>query len=693
GSKLYKAITHAEEPTMPPKKEKLPDKELEVVRKWIAGGALENASGKPAVAQKPKVDLSTVASGAGKPTGPVAYPHALSAETIVRTARPGALVSLAASPWAPLAAIGGQKQILLYNTKSFDLLGVLPFNDGLPYVLRFSRNGSVLLAGGGVGAKSGRVVLYDVNTGNPVTEVGDEFDAVIAADISADQSIVALGGPQKVVKGYSVADGKLLYTIKKHTDWITAIAFSPDGQFLGTADRAGGISVWEAKTGHELFTLAGHKEAVSDLAFRDDSLVMASCSTDGTAKLWNLDEGKEIKSWAAHGNYRPPTGAVGAGTFDPAVGTLSIAFTHDGRIVTCGRDKRVRTWDPNGGGGKQLEPAFDDVALHATFDDDGKHVIAGDYTGKIRVWALPELKAAGELSLDPPSLADRLEAAVKKLTESKPNLERAIADAAAVQEKAKQAEADLQAAKTAAERAKQAVPEAESRAKAAADAAGAAAEMMKKAQADAESKQKEAAKLASAAQQAEQNAKNSTNNAGPDLRPLETAVTEKQKSLDEATKALDDAKAASEKSPDDKDLKQKFDDAQARVGRRTKRLEEAKKTLETARQNKQNAPDPGDEVAKAKAEAEKAAEAAKSAKQAAEDAAKAVEKAKVDAKAAADAIAKAKADADAKAFEKGLPQAPERLKARQAELEKLKTAAAAAKTDSEKSAEELKSRD
>src|SRR5580704_17176214 len=34
GSKLYKAVTHAEDPTMPPKKDKLPDKELEVLRKW-----------------------------------------------------------------------------------------------------------------------------------------------------------------------------------------------------------------------------------------------------------------------------------------------------------------------------------------------------------------------------------------------------------------------------------------------------------------------------------------------------------------------------------------------------------------------------------------------------------------------------------------------------------------------------------
>src|SRR5215467_5702145 len=40
GSKLWKALTHGEEPFMPPNRPKLPDKELEVFKKWIAGGLL-----------------------------------------------------------------------------------------------------------------------------------------------------------------------------------------------------------------------------------------------------------------------------------------------------------------------------------------------------------------------------------------------------------------------------------------------------------------------------------------------------------------------------------------------------------------------------------------------------------------------------------------------------------------------------
>src|SRR5438445_13716004 len=38
GSKLWKALTHSEEPYMPPNRAKLDDKELDLFKKWIAGG-------------------------------------------------------------------------------------------------------------------------------------------------------------------------------------------------------------------------------------------------------------------------------------------------------------------------------------------------------------------------------------------------------------------------------------------------------------------------------------------------------------------------------------------------------------------------------------------------------------------------------------------------------------------------------
>src|SRR5262245_1997229 len=45
GSLLYKLVTHVDEPKMPQKADKLPAKELDLIKQWIAGGALETATG------------------------------------------------------------------------------------------------------------------------------------------------------------------------------------------------------------------------------------------------------------------------------------------------------------------------------------------------------------------------------------------------------------------------------------------------------------------------------------------------------------------------------------------------------------------------------------------------------------------------------------------------------------------------
>ena len=86
---------------------------------------------------------------------------------------------------------------------------MLPFPEGECTNIRFSRSAKLLLAGGGVAAKSGRVVIWDVASAQRVMELGDEYDEVLAADISADQRLVALGGAAKVVRLLQTVDGSV----------------------------------------------------------------------------------------------------------------------------------------------------------------------------------------------------------------------------------------------------------------------------------------------------------------------------------------------------------------------------------------------------------------------------------------------------------------------------------------------------
>ncbi|HIE99343.1 MAG: c-type cytochrome domain-containing protein [Fuerstiella sp.] len=392
-SYLFMVINHDTEPYMPPKSDKIPEEMIQTVRKWIELGAPETSSSKVTLPKKPKVSLSVDVSAGARPEGPPPLPDVLGLEPVVHTAATTAVSAIATSPWAKLIAVAGQKQVVLYSSETLQPLGVLPFPEGQARVLKFSRSGALLLAGGGRGASQGLAVVWDIKTGERVMQVGDELDEVLAADISADQSLVAVGGPGKVVRVYSTATGELAYEIVKHTDWIYSLEFSPDSVLLATSDRAGGLHVWESYTGRQYLTLNGHKSAVNAVSWRIDSNVLASASADSSIKLWEMENGGNIKSWNAHGG-----------------GTLSMEFCRDGRVVSCGRDKVVKIWDQNG---KQLRAfeAFADLALQVSHCDETNRVIAGDWTGEVRVWNAVDGARLGNLTTNPPLLTARLQQA------------------------------------------------------------------------------------------------------------------------------------------------------------------------------------------------------------------------------------------------------------------------------------------
>jgi len=391
-SKLWKALTHAEEPFMPPNRPKLPDKELDVFRKWIAGGLLETAGGKAVVTANASMDLALVTETVGKPDGPPPMPANSPLMPVLHTLRMNPVTGLAASPWAPLLAVAGQKQLLLFEADTLALIGILPFTEGQPYDVKFSRNGQLVLASGGRGASSGRVLVWDVVTGKRVMTLGDDYDTVLAADIRPDQSQVALGGPSRLVKIWSTKTGELQHKIKKHTEWVTAVAFSPNGQMLATADRNGGISLWDPDNAQELFTLAGHKSGVTALSWRGDSKFLASSSEDGTVKLWDAQEGRQAKSWTAHGP-----------------GALCVSYAHDGRLVSCGRDNAVTLWNGNGGKVRNLDTGGD-LPLRVAFSSDGKRIFASGFSGRVVAWTAADGKRVGEATSNPLVLAEQVAA-------------------------------------------------------------------------------------------------------------------------------------------------------------------------------------------------------------------------------------------------------------------------------------------
>lgn len=384
-SRLVEVIT-AEDAgeRMPPDNDPLPADQIAMIKTWIDSGLRENAGS--SVAAMRTLGFTPQAASAND-TGPAPRPENLPEVERPQLRRPFPVLALAASPRAAFTAVASYQLVdLMADTEH--RLGSLPFAEGEPHVLRFSRSGGRLLVAGGRPVQAGLAAIYDVVTGNRLATVGDEPDAVIAADLSPDEQRVAVGGSGRVVKIYSTTDGSLLQTLTKHTDWVTAIAYSPDGRLLATGDRIGNIHLWDGASGGVVLPLAEHKGSIRALSWRSDSGVVASCGEDGLVVWWDVKDGWPVVS---RPNAHPPKRPAGVYGTVPN-GILDASFGPSGELATCGRDGTIRLWSAEGNELKAYIMPEDEaqgvtnVPTRVVLSFDGSTVLAGDSAGRLHAW-------------------------------------------------------------------------------------------------------------------------------------------------------------------------------------------------------------------------------------------------------------------------------------------------------------------
>jgi hypothetical protein len=390
GSKLISVVMQNAEPKMPPEGEKLGGAQIEILKAWIEGGLLENKSSSARKPSKPKFDTSIASAADQKPDGPPPMPQDVLLDPSVLAPRASSVNAMASSPWAPLLAVTGQKQVLLFDTNTLELTGVLPFPEGDPVSLAFTPNARYLIVGGGVPGKTGVTVTFDVVTGERMLVAAKEFDSVLAADLKPDLSVVATGSPSRLIKIWKAEDGSQMRSIKKHTDWVTALDFSPDGILLATGDRNGGVWVWETDSGSEFHTLRAHQAGITATVFRADSNLLATASEDGTVRFWEMNGGSEVKKIDAHPG-----------------GVLAFGWARDGSFITSGRDRVVKLWKADFNLLRDYKDQAD-LPVAVAIDHEGKRAFAADYRGQISVWDIASGNAAGNFDANPPSIEGRL---------------------------------------------------------------------------------------------------------------------------------------------------------------------------------------------------------------------------------------------------------------------------------------------
>lgn len=176
-----------------------------------------------------------------------------------------------------------------------------------------------------------KVTLWDTGTTSGPVQVIDAHEnaaQAVAFSSSAGGPRLATGSADKTIKLWNLDTLDRIRTYKGHKDFVTALAFAPDGQTIASAGLDGSIRLWSTKSNRSLRRLYGHRGRVGALSFSPDGKNLASIAADGQLRIWDVARGRTLRTITGH------AGALNA-----------VSYSPDGtRIASAGDDGVVRIW-------------------------------------------------------------------------------------------------------------------------------------------------------------------------------------------------------------------------------------------------------------------------------------------------------------------------------------------------------------
>ncbi|MEK7216233.1 MAG: WD40 repeat domain-containing protein, partial [Chloroflexota bacterium] len=233
------------------------------------------------------------------------------------------------------------------------------------------------------GHSDGTVRLWDVDTGKQVQPLTGPVGAVSAlAFTPEDRTLASLAIASHQMKLWDIATRRERFALQglndpPQTDHPSAVAFSPDGTLMASAETAGStIKLRNPTSGRQQSVLGRMKHWINCLTFSPDSALLAAAgghpgnaAIPGQVKVWNLVTRAEVL------------------TLDQTGSVVYVSFSPDQRMLaTANMDGTVNLW--NAADGRRLGPLQGYVALSncVLFFPDGRTICTIGPDGSLKLW-------------------------------------------------------------------------------------------------------------------------------------------------------------------------------------------------------------------------------------------------------------------------------------------------------------------
>ncbi|MFN6486786.1 MULTISPECIES: WD40 repeat domain-containing protein [unclassified Nostoc] len=203
-------------------------------------------------------------------------------------------------------------------------------------------------------------------------------EKVTSVVISPDGETLVSGCADKTIKVWNINTGKLIRTTEDLGE-ISSVAISPDGHFLAVGSSQhpkSNVRVLNTNSGKLIHTLLGHQKPVNCIAISPDGQILASGSNK--IKIWNLHKGDAYGGLCQRICTLWHSSPVNAAAISP-----------DGAILaSASSDNKIRLWNPRTGDPLRTINGHSGEVKSVIISPDGEILFSGSADKTIKIWHL-----------------------------------------------------------------------------------------------------------------------------------------------------------------------------------------------------------------------------------------------------------------------------------------------------------------
>lgn len=385
--RLLQTLNSSGDDHMPPADQPQPtDKERELLAQWLLTGA-QFDSRMPILPKLPAIKASK--------------------------AGPGPAIAAAISKDGSRLLSGHFRSVKLQQTADSSPLWHLDIPDGKVSDVQFAAGEQQILLATGTPGVSGRALLIDIASSQILSEFSGHTDALYAAVLSPDQSLVATAGYDRIIRLHETRSGKLLREMPGHNGAVFDLQFSPDGTLLASASADATIKIWHVASGQRFDTLSQPQAEQYSVAFSPDGRFIYGSGADS-----------RIRQWLLTSKQQPEINPLRISRFAHE-GTISLLrLSGDGStIATADESGIVKFWDAVTVEELSASALFSDPPICAVINSADHTLLLPARDGSLRKLPLPGSGTKPEFHRQTATAETTAvpAAAPQELTEAEPN--------------------------------------------------------------------------------------------------------------------------------------------------------------------------------------------------------------------------------------------------------------------------------